>query len=403
MARKVAFTPMNDRASRKRLPRRPRDEPHWLELSKGLHLGYRKLTADGTWIARCRIDRAYKEFRLGIADDKSDADGRAVLTFTQAQTAARDWHQKMTNLDAPRQAGTMTVADACESYLRYLIANGSRDIGRVKTIIMPALGHRRIADLSRTELDDWKFSLVTADDQPDAERRSQDTANRVLTLLKAALNRAYDDDKNGITSNRAWTTVKPFRNVARRREVFLDKAERTRLLNVCEGAFRSLVYAGLVTGCRYGELAGMRVRDLRAQDKTLKVVDGKTGARDVTLSTDAVEFFTGIAAGRKPDDWLLTRDDGSPWRYNAQVLPMAKAVERAVLPEGTCFYSLRHTYASEALMGGMQMQLLAENLGTSVKMIEENYGKFTKSARQALIEASAIKVEMPTTNIVALR
>jgi integrase len=403
MARKVAFTPMNDRASRKRLPRRQRDEPHWLELSKGLHLGYRKLERDGTWIARARLDGAYQENRLGRADDLADADGKAVLTFNQAQDAARVWHQSLTNPDAPKPAGAMTVAAACESYIRYLTASGSRDIGRVKTIIMPALGHRRIADLSRTEIDEWKFGLVTADDEDDdAERRSQDTANKVLALLKAALNRAYSDEKNGIASDRAWSTVKPFRNVARRREVFLDKAERTRLINTCQGSFRGLVIAGLVTGCRYGELAGMRVRDLRAQDRTLKVVDGKTGARDVILTIAAVEFFQGLAAGRKPDDWLLTRDDGSPWRYNNQVAPMSRAVKRAGLPEGTCFYSLRHAYASEALMAGMNMQLLAENMGTSVKMIERNYGKFTKTARQALIEASAIQVDIPRSNVIAL-
>jgi hypothetical protein len=35
-------------------------------------------------------------------------------------------------------------------------------------------------------------------------------------------------------------------------------------------------------------------------------------------------------------------------------------------------------------------------------MIERNYGKFTKTARQALIEASAIQVDFPKSNVVAL-
>ena len=74
----------------------------------------------------------------------------------------------------------------------------------------------------------------------------------------------------------------------------------------------------------------------------------------------------------------------------------------AKLPEDTVFYSLRHTYASQCLMAGMNVQLLAENMGTSVTMIEKHYGKFTKLARQQQIEAGVPKLNLQPSNVTPL-
>jgi hypothetical protein len=56
------------------------------------------------------------------------------------------------------------------------------------------------------------------------------------------------------------------------------------------------VTAALLTGARApGEVAGACVYDFR-----LLSVTGKTGPRDITLSTAAVHFFEQLAAGRAP-------------------------------------------------------------------------------------------------------
>ena len=62
---------------------------------------------------------------------------------------------------------------------------------------MPILSDYRVDRLTKTIFEDWLVGLVHVDeDDPDAKRRSQDTANRVLTILKAALNKAFEDDEN---------------------------------------------------------------------------------------------------------------------------------------------------------------------------------------------------------------
>jgi len=63
----------------------------------------------------------------------------------------------------------------------------------------------------------------------------------VLTILKAALNRAYHDGK--VPTDDAWRRVKPFINADAARLRYLSRDECTRLLNACEPLFRKLVRA----------------------------------------------------------------------------------------------------------------------------------------------------------------
>ena len=49
---------------------------------------------------------------------------------------------------------------------------------------------------------------------------------------------------------------------------------------------------------------------------------------------------------------------------------MNRAAVAAKLPSGTVFYRLRHTYASRSILGGMNLKLVAENTGTSIRMLE---------------------------------
>jgi hypothetical protein len=40
----------------------------------------------------------------------------------------------------------------------------------------------------------------------------------------------------------------------------------------------------------------------------------------------------------------------------------------------------------------MNLKLLAENMGTSIRMLEVHYGKFIAASRQKLVEESAFKL-----------
>lgn len=61
-------------------------KPYWKALDQGLHLGYRKNRDGGKWVVRLYLGgENYKTETIATAGDKGDADGLAVLNFSQAQ------------------------------------------------------------------------------------------------------------------------------------------------------------------------------------------------------------------------------------------------------------------------------------------------------------------------------
>jgi integrase len=397
---------LDTRSARLHLSKRP--EPYWRPISQGLAIGYRRGSKGGTWIAKHYAPATRRRFEaLGTADDIVDADGVHVLSFAQAQEAARAWFAELALQDSGGPRGPYTVKQACDDYVEFLKAEKrtARDTERrLKLHVIPQFGDQAIGDLKTAEMEAWKRGMVRRKkDDPDSERRSKDTANRVLTMFKAALNRAFNDPEKHIPTDAAWRRVKPFHDVGRGREAHLDQAQSKRLVNTTSGAFRKLVTAALLTGARPpGELATLRVKNFRADLQTLSIVDGKTGPRDVVLTSEAVAYFRSICAGKKPDDLLLPKDDGGPWGYNHHLRPMRDAVKRAKLPKGTTIYALRHTYASQSIMAGMNLKLLAENMGTSIRMLETNYGKFIKATKRQMVEDSAFKLGLKKSNVVPI-
>ena len=57
----------------------------------------------------------------------------------------------------------------------------------------------------------------------DADRARRASVNRKWTVLRAALNRAFEDDK--CESDKAWRKVKPFKSVDKARVRYLTMAE----------------------------------------------------------------------------------------------------------------------------------------------------------------------------------
>lgn len=107
----------------------------------------------------------------------------------------------------------------------------------------------------------------------EGERKRKATANRVLTILKAALNLAYAEGR--VAADDAWRRLKPFKGVDAAKVSFLDQEQATRLLAACDPDFGRLVRAALLTGCRYGELVALRVADYQPDSSAIHVRHAK--------------------------------------------------------------------------------------------------------------------------------
>lgn len=353
----------------KRLRLPVRREPYWHKAQARGYLGFRRTPDGGTWVARWRDDKGKQHYRaLRLATIAPEA------AFDEASRAARDWFKQAS-------AGAValhTVGDAASRYVEALrLRRGeaaARDAqGRIDRVVLPKLKDRPLDRLSTHELEAWLHALIPAGHEEEATRKAKAGANRNLVTLKALLNHAWRTGRVG--SNSAWRKVQAFGNTRRARDVFLTPDQRRRLLDRTKGAFRNLAEAGLLTGARYGELAALTVADFDRAGKRLDIRKGKTGPRTVPLSNAAVSLFASLAKSKLPTAFLLTKDDGTPWKHSDQDEPMREAAKAAKLPKATVFYTLRHTFIASAITGGVDIHTVAKITGTSVRMIEEHYGK----------------------------
>src|SRR3954447_12900264 len=102
MARKVSFSALESRSARLRLKvrRRPYSGP---SLARGVVLLYRRNKTNGTWVLKASDGRgAYWTKAIALADDFEDSDDKSVLTFYEAQDAAK----RLARGDGDGSAGT---------------------------------------------------------------------------------------------------------------------------------------------------------------------------------------------------------------------------------------------------------------------------------------------------------
>jgi integrase len=409
MARSIKDALLDTRTARGRL--KASGKPYYRQIEPGLSLGYRKaLSGPGKWVIRHHLGgkNSYETETFGVADDFSDADGVAILNFWQAQVKARERMVERAHLPAQIKA-SLTVANCIAEYIKFLGTHrkSAREAQySADADILPKLGKTKAEELTAEKIRDWHAAIAKAparirtkkgveqqfrnnDDDHEWERRRKSTANRVLTVLKAALNRAFNDGK--IKSDHAWRRVEPFQNVDSARIRYLTIDEATRFINGADLDFRKIVRSALESGARYGELCALTVADFNPDSGTLAIPDSKSGKpRHIVLSADGVEFFEALTAGRVGIEPVFLKADGSRWLPDHQSDPMKEANKRAKISPPINFHGLRHTWASHAVMNGMPLMVVAKNLGHSdTRMVEKHYGHLAPSYISEAVRAHA--------------
>ena len=420
MTRRVKDTNLETRNGRRTL--KARAKPYWRALDKGLHLGYRRRSTGGSWIVRRFMESGrYAESKLGLADDYQDADGIKTLDYSQAQESARKWYHAETRKDAGMEeahVGPYTVDNAMRDYMKNYSIEGkgvSATQSSINAHITPVLGKVDVARLNTKKIADWHHNIATSEamlrtgksatnrntrhhaaDDPDAVRRRRATANRVLTILKAALNYAWKEGK--IASDSPWRRVKPFRNVDAPVVRYLTEDQCNRLINACSSDFRPIVQGALLTGCRYGELAALKGSDFNPDSGTVTVRISKSGkVRHVVLTDEGKKFFKSVMINKEGDDLIFTRGESLVWAASHQKRPLAEACKNAKIKPAVSFHILRHTHGSMLAMKGVPMPVIAKQLGhADTRMTEKHYAHISPS-----YVADTIRQNFPTLGIVA--
>ena len=387
MARRTRDERLETRTARLKLP--VRREPYWKGVQEARAIGYRRLGngKSGTWVARYYDKTAVtpRQFlALGSADDYLDADGIDTLSFSQALDRANEFFVSCLRARGVRRE-RITVREAADHYMRAYRAKGKKAETETQTTIdahiLPTFGSIFIDDLTTLAITQWRDQLATAPARlrsgpktkirkvrkavgADAKRARRATANRILTVFKAILNLVFTDGL--VDSDDAWRRVKSFQNADAPKIRYLTDEEARTLVSSCYEDFRNLVTAALLTGCRYGELTNLRVKDLDLHAAVAHVREGKSGKPRVAfLTEEGVELLGQLATGLSGDAFVLPRADGLKWGKGHQARRMAEACGEANINPTITFHILRHTFASRLAMRGVEMSVIAAAIGDS--------------------------------------
>lgn len=395
MARRIGQAKLDSPTARKRL--RPKHSAYWNVITTGCALGYRRayVTKAGVWQAMFTPpkDSATEsgtprrvQTSLGAADDFMPADSATCFSYEQARAKAIKWfptalHKSTGHL--PMRHG-YTVENSCIEYLHSLEGR-SRSAYEIGTMInrnvIPFLGGVQVEKLTRARIEDWLLALV---DKPrrkprngldpqceEAIRRRKDTANRNLTVLKAALGRSLMEGKVAC-AGLAWKVVKPFKGVAQSRMRFMSDEESRKLVLACDTDFKLLVQAAVFSGARYSEIARLRVGDFDRASGTLLIAESKAGkSRRVFLDQEASAFFTYVSNLRRSDECMFSISGKSWGKSDAKGL-MSEAAKKAGIGDLT-FHELRHTAASRWARLGLSLAEIAGQLGHADIRMTQRY------------------------------
>jgi integrase len=307
------------------------------------------------------------------------------------------------------------IAGICLEELRHLI-----DLKKTKSSLndyasiieryfLPYFGERRLEELSYTDIREfemWRDRRLARAPKTSTLNNFASAWNR---LIETAVSRGFISERVPVPKLTSRGEKGKTRPAFSREEIdallaFMVEWQHKGRMSVereIRPLLRDYVEMLLYTGMRHGtEAMGIRWRDLEWHTKDgvryLRIwVDGKTGGRWLIAKHKAVDVLKRLHARQKDicdlsfETTLTTRVPHLLFRFSDGHQPhsLVGTFRRLMRDSGLLvdgagqtrtLYSLRHTYATLALLeGGADIHTLSKQMGNSAAMIERHYSKLT--------------------------
>lgn len=173
---------------------------------------------------------------------------------------------------------------------------------------------------------------------------------------------------------------------------FYSPEELRKLIEHFKGhEFGPVLAMGLYTGARVGELAKLRIRNIRLAEGMITITQEKTGKsadtfhRSVDIHPDLVETIRKLVEGKSPEASVLPQ---IAERHRFWPRDMLQQACRKLSIPYKRFHGLRHSFATYALASGLSIRDLQElightNLSTTAKYLRQ--AQALKSSRAGKI------------------
>ena len=258
------------------------------------------------------------------------------------------------------------------------------DEGRWRLYIKPTLGDMDPADITRDHVKAI-FEKMTK------QGKSEATQRQVFTLIKRIVNLGVYD---GLCQPLQFKIKMPKLNNARER--YLSRDEAQTLLDKLKSTKRGLqtyhiCLLSLNTGARFGEIAALKWADVNLDQKSIYIGDSKNGyARTVYMNEAVYEMFQGIKKGQPQELVFPSKTGGVMDQVSRKFfrtlddLKLNKGIDDA--RQKICFHSLRHTFASWAVIEGCDIYRLKEVLGHKSIEMTMRYAHLAPDAGRGVVD-----------------
>src|ERR1051325_10490242 len=279
-----------------------------------------------------------------------------------------------------------TVADLAERFFaehaeaKRKVSTATEYRRLLDRIILPALGKRKVVDVSRQDVGKLHHGLRNAPYQ----------ANRVLAVLSKMFNLA---ERWGLRPDGSI----PCRHVEkfgeRKRERMLSPAELARLGDALatQGSPYAVAAVKLLvfTGARLGEILGLQWDWINFERGEARLPDSKTGAKTLHLPPPALTVLAELPRLRGNSHVIVGHKTGAamvnlekPWR----------AIRGAAGLEDVRLHDLRHAFASVAASSGMGLPIIGKMLGHTQAQTTNRYAHLASDPVKAAAAAVASKI-----------
>jgi integrase len=366
-------------------------------IADGIVIYRRSDHRDARWQMRMKLERGYWRQSTGKRD--KDAARNAALAI------AFEIGIKLKHNLPLRDTVLKVVAEQFIGHMHNELTRKHMKHDRVKFLegtlrryIIPYFGQMMLADITVRDIDRYREWRKDAGRKGNADRRNIPKGNTLRFeestlrqmfkfavregLADAARVPAFESPKNS-SDRRPGLTAVQLAHLRSMMDTMVAEATHGHVKRKRQ-LLRAYVDFMVETGLRVGEARELKWRDIEAfttRDgvQTLRLwVSGKTKKQPAIAQPNAMLALDAIKAfGQKldQDDYVFTLDGAKVMNFGNGFTAVLKRAGLLHDTDGAkrTVYSLRHTYATLRLDQSAPIFWLAENMRTSVAMIEKHY------------------------------
>ena len=225
--------------------------------------------------------------------------------------------------------------------------------------------------------------------------RATATIRHVTKLVRHILNKASE---LGI-----FTGADPCKNIklqkvqnARLRFLARDEAENLLAeLRKTSDRVAQMATMSLYSGMRLGEIFALKWGDIDYEHGIITILDSKNGEARPIFITDPIRAILCELTKGAPADKLFVTNRGDSVKFLSNTF--GRVIDKLALNEGitdrrqrVSFHTLRHTYASWAVMAGVPLFQLGKALGHKSSKMTERYSHLAPDSQKVVFDAVAI-------------